>query len=178
MKHNKSSSVKAKKDKKEWTYFDEYFDFNSFKKKPVSEQWLMELAKRLVFWARDNEDALILNQFFTDEGIGKSTVANWKKRNERFNMSYDFAKQLIGIRREVGALKKKLDTHMIMFTMPQYSESWKELEEWRSSLKVKEQEKVGDRKITIVMEKFPTTNIVPEKQKVVEIKKEQKITRA
>lgn len=164
MKTNDLTTLQVKDTKSDWVYFDEFFDFNEFKQRPVSEQWLAELSKRLVFWAKDNDDALILNEFFLKEGIGKSTVANWKKQSKLFKNSYDFAKQIIGTRREIGALNKKFDTNVVMFTMPMYSKSWKELEEWRSSLKVKELEKAGKQTITVVMEKVQSTEFVPKKK--------------
>ena len=77
-------------------------------------------------------------------------------------IAYRAALQIIGDRREVGGLKKKLDPGMISTTMPHYDQDWKDLAEWRSKLTKDEQEGKGN--VTIVMEKFPNSDLVPEKK--------------
>ena len=78
-------------------------------------------------------------------------------------MIYESGKRFISSRREKGALRRGLAESMVMRSMPKFDRSWKELEEWRSGLRTKEQA-AGKGDIKVIMEAFPSTNIVPEKK--------------
>jgi len=146
--------------------FDQYKNMFSIKTKPVSEKFIHLLAKELVDWAIHNENALILKQFFFEKGIGTSDIHRWRKKNEGLDSAIKFAKEAIGVRRELGALTKKFDSRTIMKTMANYCDEWKEAELWRARLKNLAEE--PDRNVLKeIVEQFlaplETSDWVPEK---------------
>lgn len=115
--------------------YDQYIDFGSFKEKPVSEAFIEHLGQELVEWAIQDEDALKITQFFTKKRIYSSDIARWRERSKKFDGAYRFALTVIGDRRELGALRKKLDGGMVSATMSLYDSEWKNLIEWKAQLK-------------------------------------------
>lgn len=135
------------------TPFEEYQDMLTFKMKPVSDSYIEDMALRLIEWALNNNEAFKLSQFYIAEGIHHSDFHRWLAKNQKLQRAHDIALTAIGNRREIGALKRKLDAGMVSYTMAHYDTSWKELAEWRSKLKQPE----GDSGKTqiVVIEKFP-----------------------
>lgn len=141
---------------------DGYFDLQSCKMKPISQNFIDLLVERLITWADTTEDALVFEEFFMLTKINSSDYYGWLPKHENLKMAHDYAKQVIGIRREKGGLKRKLDPGMIASSMPMYSKSWKELAEWRAKLKEESQNQGNN--ITVVLEKIPDSKLVPEKK--------------
>ena len=81
--------------------------------------------------------------------VAPKTYYGWVKRYPIAKEANEFAKTIIGNRREVGALKRKFDVGMFTASMPMYSDEWKENVEWKSSLKHKEHHNEGN--ITVVL---------------------------
>ena len=139
--------------------FDTRFDTFQFKEQPVSEQYILEVGKKLIEWAKVTEDALKVSQFCTLMDIHITDIARWRKRVPKMELAFRQATQIIGDRREIGGLKKNLDSGMISQTMAHYDQDWKDLAEWKSKLSKDESESKGN--VTIVMERFPDSKIVP-----------------
>ena len=159
----------TKRQKIKKSKFDEYRDMFSIKTKPVSERFIYLLSKELVCWAVHDENALILKQFFFEKGINTSDIHRWRKKNKWLDEAIEFAKGAIGVRREIGALTKKLDVGMVIKSMANYCDEWKEIELWRSKLKklAEETDKDLQQKIIarILAPPIPSSNKVPEKPK-------------
>lgn len=154
-------STKSLTETKKW--YDEYPDVYAFKTTPVSEVLLDRLFQELLDWAESNEDALKITEFFLRKRIGSDTVARFRARDKKYDDAYNHALQLIGNRREIGALKRKLDSGIVAYTMAHYDPSWVKLAEWRAALK-KESEGQQGNNITVVMETFPSSELVPQKR--------------
>lgn len=148
--------------KQHWT--DSYQDVFTFKEKPVSEIYLMKLAHEMVKWARENEDALVLADFFNNKGIHRSDIQRWVGKHLFFKNAYEMTKSIIGSRREKGALLRKYDSTIVMRTMSIYDPEWKELELWRAKLK---EDQINNEPKVIVIKEFSDgkrEQISPEKE--------------
>ena len=130
--------------------------------KPMSENGINRLADEVVDWARNDVDAYKLSQFYLHKGISSKTWENWCKKFDRLNEANEAAKQLIGNRREIGALKHQLNYGPVNFTMPFYDPEWKAETERRASLK----EGSGESKSTVLvtMTPIPNSPLVPERK--------------
>lgn len=135
-----------------WVHFDDYLNISDGNRHPISEQGLKRLGKELVEWS-ETDEALVLEDFFRARGIPEMTYRDWKKRDELFLLRYETARGNLGSRREKKALVREYSERIVMNTMPKFDPSWKELEEWRSGLRRKENE-AGSKNITVVMERF------------------------
>lgn len=140
--------------------FHDYFNIYTLKNQPTNIKYIESIAKELVDWAQ-TEDALTLEQFWLVKGIDGSTVKKWKGLSPVFKAAHSFAKGTIAVRREIGGLKNKLNTPMILSSMPMYSNRWKNLTKWRASLKNKNEE---EKPIRVLIEQIPSSDIVPTKK--------------
>lgn len=113
-------------------------DIFFFKKVPVSDRYLSELARDLVQWAQHDEEAIKLEQFLCLRCIQRKVWDDWLFRSEELQEAAEFAKMLLGTRREVAGLKRQLDPGIVAFTMPTYDPAWKELLAWKASLQDKD----------------------------------------
>jgi len=154
----------TKKKKIDYRYLDEYKDIFSRRLTPAPMLFIEKLASQVVEWAYNDEEALILDYFWIGKGIPTTSIVRWRKKHPELNEAFLLAKNIIGMRREVGGLTRKLDGNMVSKTAANYSVEWKELEEWRSNLNKKD-EKSDTSNITFVLEQFPDSKLVPKKQK-------------
>ena len=165
-----SKSIKHTKNNKNITktpakYYDQYRDLFTFRMKPIPESFIERISQELVEWARTNPDALVLSDFFYDHGIGFRVATEWTKNHPILKEAYEDAKRLIGNRREKGAIKKIYEPGMIRTVMNLYHKEWEDLEIWRAELKQKQDEKTQQNNISWLMEKYPNSDLVPEKKR-------------
>jgi hypothetical protein len=139
-KTTKTSTRKGVQKKSTYTYLGEIYDLETFRKRPVSLEWLELFADKFLKTIISNEEIVTITQAHLLCGIYSDTIRAWRKRSKKFDEAYKFAKECIGARREAGAIRKKYDATMIARSMPIYDKAWKKLEEWRASLKNKEEE--------------------------------------
>lgn len=146
------SVVKKSNSDKPAYKFDHYKSLHTWSDTPVNDAWKDQLAQELYQWSRDDEDAYKLSQFYLSRGINNRDFTRWCQEHENLKEAREAALALIGNRREIGGLKKKLDTNIVLSSMSRYDLDWKELAEWRAQLK-SESENKSETKI-IVMESF------------------------
>lgn len=143
------------------------FDFGQWNERPYSENWIKQLAYDLLQWAENDEDALVLDEFYTRKHIRATDINRLNERWPYLLEAKELAKRFIGIRREKGALKRKLDAGMVMQSMPLYSVDWDELQKRKYELmaKAKDLANMSNGPAIVVIEKFPSSDIVPERKK-------------
>lgn len=145
--------------------FDYYTSLHTWHETPINDAWKDNLARELFVWASENEEAYKMSQFYLAKGINNRDFARWCETHENLKIAKEAALVLIGNRREIGGLKKKLDTNIVISSMAKYDPEWKELAEWRAGLKA-ENENKAETKI-IVMEQYnPPAEIKPTPEQV------------
>lgn len=154
------SIIEIKESKKTTWFF--YRCFLTGLDKPMNEAGIERLAKEVVEWARSNPDALKISQFYLDFGIPRSLWNDWCQKWPLLRQANDFAKEVIGNRRENGALNNKLNPSMVSFTMPIYDEDWKEESVRRASLKDGSSE--AKTTVHVTMSPIPNSSLVPERK--------------
>lgn len=107
----------------------------SFRESPVSDEFLMDLGFKAMAWAEENDDALVFNQFLRLHKISQEGWRLWCKRSAFLKTAYTYTLAILGDRREIAAMKHKLDPSFVMRSMPIYSDEWKVLNEWYAKLK-------------------------------------------
>ena len=124
-----------------YQYLDEYQDLLVMKSVPVSKTFLERLGTDWVQWAREKSEEPLYDQrkilvldFFSEKGIGWSTLKRWCDRYPFFNEQYTFGKNLLGGRRERAAFWKKSDPGIFLKSAAKFDDQWRELEEWRAQL--------------------------------------------
>ena len=125
-----------------------------FRQVPVSEAYLERLTYKLIDWAKNCKDALTLDQFLADNNLLWETVDNWRKRYERLDIAWKYAKVCLSGRREVGALKRQLDSATVLKTMPMYSDQFCNLIKWYETIKAGPESKGST--INVMMNPIPS----------------------
>ena len=127
--------------------------------RPMNENGFERLAIEIVQWASNDDEALKITQFMFVRGINDRVWRQWCEKSPRLKEATELAKRIIGNRREVGALKNKLNTSVVAFTMPFYDDEWKDETIRRAALK---EGSSGDGKdsITVVLNPIPNSEIV------------------
>lgn len=138
--------------------YDEYYDYFTFKMKPVSDQWIDALAHDLLDWATTNDNAFKITQFYHLRGIGSDDIKRWRERNKNLDVAYVRALEMLGNRREIGAIKGKLKEGIVLSSMPMYDKKWKSLAEWRAALRNKADE---EKPVRVIIEQIPSSDKVP-----------------
>lgn len=142
-----------------------YRDMWSFQVMPVPPSYMEHLAQEWVHYVKNNPDVLLMSQYHEEKGISVSQWDRWVNKNPTLQEAREFVKRMIATRRELGGLMKKYDTGMICKVQQNYDKSWRESEEWRASLREKVEGSASGN-ITVVMERFPNSPLVPEKRKI------------
>ena len=145
-------------DTKSQTYvFDEYYSLKDMRMQPASEMFVAKIAHKLMEWAR-KKDSFIISDFYLNEDICKDTFYSWVKKHDKLKKANEYAKEMIAGRLFKGALVKDYSEGLVSKSMPIYSDTFRDYEEWRAKLG----EKVdGATQINLYMEKFPSSDKVP-----------------
>lgn len=125
-----------------------------FRQIPTSDAFLEHLAFKLIDWAKNDKDALTFDQFLSDYNLTWEGVSNWRKRYERLEIAWQYAKVCLSARREVGAIKNQYNSSVILKTMPLYSDQWVDLIKWYEKLKEGSEHRGSN--VTVVMEPIPS----------------------
>ena len=146
------------------TFEEEYYrDMFTMKLQPVSVDYLLKFALEWVEWVMANDWVITLTAYINTKGVHKNTVDRWIVRCPELKEASDFVRQIIAERRDFGAATRKYSDSWIKHTHPLYDPEFKQLEEWRSSMK----EKIagaGGGKIVVEMSKSPNSDLVPERK--------------
>jgi hypothetical protein len=136
---------------KKMTWFEEYRCMNTGDLKLAGSLLVERLGKDLLKWAKENDDALRICEFFADKGINQATYQNWLKKDEGFRQDYYHAMRYIGRRREKYGMQKKhnYDARFMQMTMHHFMDEFKHDIEWQASLRNKEDDKGGTKYIVI-----------------------------
>ena len=90
----------------------------------LTQEEIEELGRDFLKWARETKDAYKVGTFFRRHGWGYDDITNWKKKYPYFKKLYLEGKEEIGDRREIGALKRKLDSSTVNSTLRNYSQEY------------------------------------------------------
>lgn len=151
---NKIRLAKPKvKKRPEWrASFSLYRETGNRNNLEIPERLLKSFAYDLLDWAKNDQTALQLRSFWVFEGIASTTIYSWAKKYEWFKEILDLSKEMIGCRREDGGITNRLNSQMVILTMPAYDPEIKELIKWKASLK--EEFASQDPTIIVKMEDF------------------------
>lgn len=132
--HSTKKKSMTKAPAKKYEFVSDYFCTKTFRNHPMCQGGLERLAKRLRDWA-SKKDALIMNDFYDQEGVPPQTFYDWRHKSTVLQEAYAFALRRIGSNRERGALLRKLDATMVKHVQHKYDPLWKEADKYHSSLK-------------------------------------------
>jgi hypothetical protein len=105
-------------------WLEDYYDCKAMHLKPATEGFFERLATELLDWAENNEEALKVSQFYLPKGIGRETFDSWVSKYPTLKEAYKTALIFIGNRREIGALKGKLHSQIMLKSAHLYDEDW------------------------------------------------------
>lgn len=142
-KHEKKINNSTITDKKEgnncnvskFVHFGDYLCTKAFKVRPISERAILELARELVKWVTENNNAIRIDTFVRGKGIPNGNYYLWLKRSDVLKTAHEYARGMIASRREGLAAERYPST--LLFMMPAYDDDWKKMTEWRATLKAK-----------------------------------------
>ena len=144
-------SVPAKAlDKKTPVWLGEYRNNKDFKMKVVTQSFLEKYADEIIQKAYNDDNFFTVEDLYLFFGIPKATYYDWIKKFPFFREAHDYAKLIIGRRREKHGIMREWNT---LGSMAQYNDRWKESDEWKASLKEKQENKESGIKVVLV-EKF------------------------
>jgi hypothetical protein len=153
------SSIREEFEVSPW--LEDYLDCFHLKYKPVTEAFLERISRELITWAKTNDKAYRISQFFSAKNMSYQTYTDWAKKYPSFGAAYNLSKTIIGERRESGALERKLDAGTVIQMMPSYCPEWKQMVKERSDMKAIANEKNSGGTQFIVMDKFGSSDLVP-----------------
>lgn len=135
---------------------------NDFIARTILEEDLDELANELIKWAQ-KPTSLVLSEFFTDQCIAPSTIAGYVPNHERLRIAMEIARYSISARREKGALTGDLNPGIVMRMMHVYNPEYAAAERERLALRHESEERAAQAPV-IVLERYPSSDLVPVKE--------------
>ncbi len=151
-KSNHPTTPNAKKETTKNLVMGEYYCLKERQPRPVTMNFLRSLADLLLDWAED-EDSLSITEFFKVAKMGSGTLYEWIERCPELKTAHSYALDVIGARRETGAMRKKLDGTSVWKSQYHYGRYYREALEFAAQLSKKEQSEAGSLQITVKMDK-------------------------
>lgn len=158
-KPGKNKKVKNSQLNKEWEYPD--VPYMLYRLTPKSEKEFSVMGNEVLKWS-ECDDALKLTDYATLKRMPYDTFIRYTKRSKYLGECWEIARERVTSRRELGALKNKYNSSVVMGTMGMYDKEYKEFLKWKSDLR-KDEKAAGETKI-VVLEKYPNSDVVPEKK--------------
>jgi hypothetical protein len=140
-------------------WLQDYATGLAMKDVPVPNTTLIRLGEELLTWAEHDEEALTISKFFSKHKISYSTLFHWKKRCPELDESYHIAKELIGVRREEGALKGKYKENTVIKTLGIYSQEFRDDENRKAQ--ITKDINQGSATQVVLVPDFGSTDVVP-----------------
>jgi len=89
-----------------------------------SEKQVEDEADFLVEWAQ-RDDALVLGTCYGMRGYSYETSLRWAKENEIYAYAKELTKTIVGARREVQALKGRIDAGLVRASLATYDPEYR-----------------------------------------------------
>ena len=157
MKKTLKSTLDKKRNEKKSIYLGDYYCMKEMQPRPVTEEFLRVLTEKLLEWVQ-LPDSLALFEFQQLMGLRDKDYALWRSRYENLQEAHEYAKRVIGTRREVMATRKQLDAGMIKHTLYQYAPEYREAAEYNAKLARREMEGAVNGLQFVVVPKIESEN--------------------
>jgi hypothetical protein len=96
-------------------------DGNNF---PVTAMFIHNLSTEIIEWA-DKPDSVLIKDFRNPRGYSDDKIERWAKAYREFNVAYNYAKEVIGARRE----RKRIMETNCAFTLGDVNKEWQARED-------------------------------------------------
>ena len=143
-------------------FIDEYRNMNTMKKVPIDSIIIEEMAQAIVSIVDKDENILNMTQIYAKFGLLEREFVRLKSKYPPLAEAFDYAIERLADRREFKAADNKWNWAVIAATQPYYSKVAKEMTEWRSALRNKEENK--SQNISVYLEPIPNSDLVPAKK--------------
>lgn len=127
----------------------------------INEQSLEEMADLICQKAHEPEIVTIL-QIIIYFGVYEREYYRIVQKYKVLTEAHDYAMTVLAAKRELGAIRDGLNVNMTRYSMPMYSEKWKEVAEFYAQLSKQSQE--GSQQIVVQMQPIPSSDLVPPKE--------------
>lgn len=131
---------------------------------PESSMDLQKLANEMLLWVYENEEALAIEDFPLSKRIAPSIYYKQANRDEYFKQALEITRYVIGSRLQKLAREDKIDPRYALKMLPLYNPEYKDFLMGKIESFQKSIGGATDR-VRVVMEKFASSNLVPEKIK-------------
>jgi hypothetical protein len=118
----------------------------------IADNFKERKGNECIAWVLANTDVISVRPYWISQKINPEVAEDWTKTNDKFKRQWAFMKQIIGDRREHGALTRKLTERTHLVTAAHYLREYRDLEEWREAIKAKEEN--DNEPLKILIEKF------------------------
>ncbi len=133
-------------------------DRNLMGKFPKSESEWISVANNMISWGR-LDTSFAIEDFPLSCGYSPHKFYKWVKHNEYFADALEYTRYMVGSRREKAARERKIDSAIILKTMPLYNYEYKEL----VLEKINKHQESRQTQIHVIMEPIQNSEIVPTK---------------
>ena len=126
---------------------------------PKTEQEWISLADDMIAWAH-LETSFAIEDFPLSRLYSPHKFYKWTKHSEYFEEALEITRYMVGSRREKAARERKVDSSIILKTMPLYNFEFKEL------IMDKINQHQESKPTFVVIEKMPSTGKVPPRKTI------------
>lgn len=125
------NNMSAKKKAITRSYFDQMCSWRDY---PISERTVNKLREDIINEARNNESIITFKQLICGMGIPSTTLYELTQKYEKLKEDIQVAKDIIGVRREIGALNREFSEKIVMRSAHFYDKDWESIDRYHASL--------------------------------------------
>lgn len=115
-------------------WVDDYLNPRSGYMEPMTQAGIQRLCQDLLDYAA-KEDSLIFRTFLDNKCMPEIYYYRWVDKFENLREAHAMAKGMIGARRELAALVRKMDSSIVQSSMYMYDSAWKAMHDEKMRLK-------------------------------------------
>lgn len=130
---DQSKNPRDKETKKSWI---QQYDEMNFMKLQANDKFIDRLAEELIYWARNDEEALRISDFHWNRNICDDTYYAWVKKFETLGKAHKLAMNAIASRREKGMLKKTMSESGVLRSLYKFDPMYAEIRQDEINAKI------------------------------------------
>lgn len=134
---------------------EEWYNIHTMQYHPATNTFFQREAMILKEWSL-KDDSLRISDFYDSRGYDTPTFYRWCAQYPEMQAALEFAKRRIGSRRELGAMQRKFDPHIVQKTLGHYDYVFKQEQEREHQARLKYAQNSESK--VVVIERFPSSS--------------------
>ena len=141
----------------------------SMKQIPVSQAKINRMIEDLETWAERHPNAKAMHEFYYAHNLSKDTFTRICSKSPSLKEAKEVVQRKLGFKMWGKAVENKANFNAVKYMLHQYADDFKEADSYHANLNKKEETALSSAPQYIIVEKLPSSDLVPLKKEEIDV---------